>query len=184
MTSGESGTPLQRLLQLGHPAKFIQGGTVVDFQQFAVFQSSHVFDGDVHAFHVAQNAATLLLQGRGELPYLGGGGMKELIELLAESRIVGSDGGQHSGMVKRRIQRLFELADLGDDLGVQQRVQVAAAQGFLCRGSKCRNSWTCSSENEGTSASAIISIRAISKAKRKRAVQPKAAALPFPGTRE
>ena len=56
-----------------------------------------MLDGDVHAFHIAQNGAALLLQGGGEVSYLGGGGVKKIVKLFAESRVVGRDGGQHSG---------------------------------------------------------------------------------------
>ena len=59
-----------------------------------------MFDGDVHTFHVAQNAAALFLQGRGELLYFASRCMKEFVELFAEGRVVGSDRGQDSGMIK------------------------------------------------------------------------------------
>jgi len=90
-----------------------------------------VFDGDVHAFHIAQNAATLLLQGRGKLSYFGGSSVEELVKLCTESGVVGCDGGQYPGVVERRIERLFELPDPGNDFRLKQRVQVAAVLGFL-----------------------------------------------------
>ena len=59
------------------------------------------------------------------------GGVKELVEFLAERRIVGSDGGQHSRMVERRIERLFQLADPCDDFRIEQRIQVAGSLRLL-----------------------------------------------------
>ena len=54
-----------------------------------------MFDGDVHAFNIAQNRAALFLQGCGEVPYFGGRGVKELVKLFAESCVVGRNRGQH-----------------------------------------------------------------------------------------
>ena len=57
--------------------------------------------------------------------------MKELIKPLAEDRIVGSDRRQYPGMIKRRLEGLFEIPNPGDDFRIQQRVQVGITQRFL-----------------------------------------------------
>ena len=54
--------------------------------------------------------------------------------MLAESGIVGSEGGQHSRVIERRVQRLLEIADPGDDLRIQKGVQVLEGERFLLQG--------------------------------------------------
>ena len=124
-------TPLQGLLQFGDPAKFIQRGAVVDLQQFALFQGSHVLDGDVHAFYIAENGAALFLQGSGEFSYFGCSCVKQLVEPLAEGGVVGSDRRQNSGMIEGSIERLFHVPNPSNNPRVQQGVQVGVGQRLL-----------------------------------------------------
>jgi len=60
--------------------------------------------------------------------------VEKFVKLCAESRVVGRNGGQYSGMIERGIQGLFEFPDPGNDLRLEQRVQVAAVLGFLLQG--------------------------------------------------
>ena len=122
-----------------------------------------MIDGDVHTFDVTENTSPLLLQSGSELFYFGGGRMKQTVEVLAESGIVGSEGGQHSGVIERRVQRLFEIADPGNDLRIQKGVQVLEGERFLLQGIESPQQLDMFFGKEGTSVSARISIRAISK---------------------
>ena len=141
-----------------------------------------MFDGDVHAFHIAQNRAALFLQGCGEVSYFGGRGVKELVKLFAESRVVGRDRGQHPRMVERRIQRLLELPDPGDDLRLEQRVQVVTVLGLLLQGIEAPQQLHMLLGQRGDIAvGQNFDQRNLEGRKRQRTIEPVAAALPLPG---
>ena len=89
--------------------------------------------------------------------------MEELVEFLAESRIVGSDGGQHPGMVERRIQRLFEFPDPVMIHPNRAGIQVLTGQRLLLQRIKAPQQLNVFLGQRRRSVSARISIKAISK---------------------
>ena len=106
--------------------------------------------------------------------------MEKLVKLCAESGVVGRDRGQHSRMIERRIQRLFEFADPGDDFRVEQRVQVAAVLGFLPQRVETPQQLHVFLGKEGhIIVGENFNQSDLERRKRKRTVEPKAAALPL-----
>src|SRR5581483_3861098 len=124
-------TPLQRLLQLGNAAELVERAAVINFEQFRLFERCHMFDRDIGAVYIAQDAAALLFEFMREISYLGGGGQEQLVELPAEGGIVGRDRRQHAGMIEREVERLLEFANPLDDSGIEQRVEVSEGIGLL-----------------------------------------------------
>ena len=141
-----------------------------------------MFDGDVHAFHVAQNRATLLLQGGGELSNFDSRGVEELVKFFAERRIVGSDGSQNPGVVERRIERLFQFPHACDDFGIEQRIQVLAGKRlFLQRIEAPQQLNVFLGQRRRIGVREDFNQRDLERRKRERAIKTIAAAVPLSG---
>ena len=83
-------------------------------------------------------------------------------------------------MVERRIQRLFEFPDPGDDLRLEQRVQVAAVLGFLLQRIETPQQLHVFLGQKGhVGVGENFNQGDLEGRKRKRTVEPEAAALPL-----
>src|SRR5438477_1820857 len=112
------------LLELRNPAELVEGLHVVNLQQFAFLQRLHVFDGDVDAVDVAQNASSQFFDGLRKTLDLADGAAKQFVEAVAKGHIVGGDRGEHSGMMERTSKRQLELAHARQNSGADQRIEV------------------------------------------------------------
>ena len=105
----------ERNFQFRNAAKFIERLGVIEFQQLEFLQRVDVVNRNVHAVNRAQDAAAALLHFTGKRTNFSGRLMEKVVELAAKARVVGGDGGQNAGMIKRRLQRLLQFANPGDN---------------------------------------------------------------------
>ena len=125
---------IQFLLQFRYAAKLLLRAVIGGTQHICLLNRGHVLDSNFHSVDRAQDAATHFFECVGKCLDLSQRLFEELVKTGAKSRVVGGDRGQHSGMVKRRIQPLFQFAHPRNDARVHQRIEVAEARNLFPQG--------------------------------------------------
>src|SRR6266576_3901574 len=79
---------------------------------------------NIHTVDVTQNAAAQVFYGAGKILDFRDGSAKQLIESSPHHDIVGSDGGQYTGMRKRPSKGFLQLSHSRKDPRINQRIEV------------------------------------------------------------